>query len=73
MQCWLRKLPEGFRRFDPVVAADMPLLTVETLKRMMVDQQSIDAPMTMLTVKSNDSHGFGRILRGNEWRGARHH
>ena len=47
-----------------VVAADMPLLTVETLKRMVVDQKEHAAPMTMLTVKTNDPHGFGRVLRG---------
>src|SRR5512133_1392751 len=47
-----------------VVAADMPLLTVETLKRMIVDQKEHDAPMTMLTVKTKDAHGFGRVLRG---------
>jgi len=47
-----------------VVAADMPLLTRETLKRMVEDQLATDAPMTMLTVRLQDSHGFGRILRG---------
>jgi bifunctional UDP-N-acetylglucosamine pyrophosphorylase/glucosamine-1-phosphate N-acetyltransferase len=47
-----------------VVAADMPLLTIETIKRMVVDQSKHDAPMTMLTVKTKDAHGFGRILRG---------
>lgn len=47
-----------------VVAADMPLLTKETLMRMVDDQQATDAPMTMLTVRLQDSHGFGRILRG---------
>ncbi len=47
-----------------VVAADMPLLTVETLKRMIMDQKEHDAPMTMLTVNTKDPHGFGRVLRG---------
>jgi bifunctional UDP-N-acetylglucosamine pyrophosphorylase/glucosamine-1-phosphate N-acetyltransferase len=47
-----------------VVAADMPLLTIETIKRMVADQSEHDAPMTMLTVKTKDAHGFGRILRG---------
>ena len=47
-----------------VVAADMPLLTIETIKRMVADQSKHDAPMTMLTVKTKDAHGFGRILRG---------
>jgi bifunctional UDP-N-acetylglucosamine pyrophosphorylase/glucosamine-1-phosphate N-acetyltransferase len=56
-----------FKEFDGlvlVVAADMPLLTRETLQRMVDDQLSTDSPMTMLTVRLQDSHGFGRILRG---------
>jgi bifunctional UDP-N-acetylglucosamine pyrophosphorylase / glucosamine-1-phosphate N-acetyltransferase len=47
-----------------VIAADMPLLTRETLQRMVDDQLSSDSPMTMVTVRLQDSHGFGRILRG---------
>lgn len=57
----------ALRDFDgliTVVAADMPLLTAETIKRMVADQNSQDAPMTMLTVKTKDPHGFGRVLRG---------
>jgi bifunctional UDP-N-acetylglucosamine pyrophosphorylase / glucosamine-1-phosphate N-acetyltransferase len=57
----------NFKDYDGlilVVAADMPLLTEETLKRMVDDQLATDAPMTMLTVRLQDSHGFGRILRG---------
>jgi len=57
----------ALRDFDgliTVVAADMPLLTVETIKRMVEYQNEQDAPMTMLTVKTKDPHGFGRVLRG---------
>jgi bifunctional UDP-N-acetylglucosamine pyrophosphorylase / glucosamine-1-phosphate N-acetyltransferase len=57
----------NFKNYDGlilVVAADMPLLTRETLKRLVDDQLATDAPMTMLTVRLQDSHGFGRILRG---------
>ena len=57
----------ALRDFDgliTVVAADMPLLTVETIKRMVEYQNEQDAPMTMLTVKTKDAHGFGRVLRG---------
>jgi bifunctional UDP-N-acetylglucosamine pyrophosphorylase/glucosamine-1-phosphate N-acetyltransferase len=54
----------GFDGLILVIAADMPLLTRETLKRMVQDQQETDSPITMLTVRSTDSHGFGRILRG---------
>jgi bifunctional UDP-N-acetylglucosamine pyrophosphorylase/glucosamine-1-phosphate N-acetyltransferase len=55
---------KGFEGLITVVAADMPLLTVETLKRMVADQEEHAAPMTMLTVKTTDPHGFGRVLRG---------
>ena len=55
---------KGFDGLILVIAADMPLLTKETLKRMVQDQQETDSPITMLTVRSADSHGFGRILRG---------
>jgi bifunctional UDP-N-acetylglucosamine pyrophosphorylase/glucosamine-1-phosphate N-acetyltransferase len=46
-----------------VFYADMPLLTVETLKRLVEIQQKNPGPLTMLTVVLPDSHGFGRILR----------
>jgi len=47
-----------------VVHADMPLLTGPTLGRLVEIQESNPGPMTMLTLVSKDSHGFGRILRG---------
>ncbi len=53
----------GYEGLVLVVAADMPLLTRETLQRMVEDQLATEAPMTMLTVHLQDSHGFGRILR----------
>lgn len=55
---------KGYDGLILVVAADMPLLTKETLQRLVKDQQETDSPITMLTVRSTDSHGFGRILRG---------
>lgn len=55
---------QNFNGLILVVAADMPLLTANTLQRMVKDQTGNKAPMTMLTVRAKDSHGFGRVLRG---------
>ncbi|OQX64724.1 MAG: UDP-N-acetylglucosamine diphosphorylase/glucosamine-1-phosphate N-acetyltransferase [Anaerolinea sp. 4484_236] len=46
-----------------VSSADMPLLTSDTFKEMIRLQKENDGPMTMLTIISDDSHGFGRVLR----------
>jgi bifunctional UDP-N-acetylglucosamine pyrophosphorylase/glucosamine-1-phosphate N-acetyltransferase len=46
-----------------VTYADMPLLTVETLTRLVHLAQSNPGPITMLTVTTSDTRGFGRILR----------
>jgi bifunctional UDP-N-acetylglucosamine pyrophosphorylase / glucosamine-1-phosphate N-acetyltransferase len=46
-----------------VIYADMPLLTHKALK-MLVDSQSADhCPISMLTLNSDDSRGFGRVVR----------
>lgn len=47
-----------------VIAGDMPLLTAETLKKLVARQETNPGPFTMLTVLSNNPRGFGRILRG---------
>ena len=46
-----------------VVYADMPLLRVETLKRLIEKQQMSKGALTMLTVISDNPRGFGRIVR----------
>ncbi|MBU0702659.1 MAG: bifunctional UDP-N-acetylglucosamine diphosphorylase/glucosamine-1-phosphate N-acetyltransferase GlmU, partial [Chloroflexi bacterium] len=46
-----------------VSCADMPLLTVETLCRMVEQQQQNSGPITMLTFVSGDPRGFGRVIR----------
>jgi len=46
-----------------VIYADMPLLTGETLARLVEKAQSHSGPVSMLTVTNDDSRGFGRILR----------
>jgi len=46
-----------------VLLGDMPLLQVETVKRVIQAQQAHDGPITMLTLISDISHGFGRVVR----------
>jgi bifunctional UDP-N-acetylglucosamine pyrophosphorylase/glucosamine-1-phosphate N-acetyltransferase len=46
-----------------VISADMPLMSGDTLRRMVSIQQASPGPITMLTLISDDSHGFGRVIR----------
>jgi bifunctional UDP-N-acetylglucosamine pyrophosphorylase/glucosamine-1-phosphate N-acetyltransferase len=46
-----------------VIYADMPLLTVQTLGDLVKKAQSHTDPVTLLTVNTNETRGFGRILR----------
>jgi bifunctional UDP-N-acetylglucosamine pyrophosphorylase / glucosamine-1-phosphate N-acetyltransferase len=46
--------------------ADMPLLRVETLQRLIEAQQQNRGPVTLLTVVAPDPRGFGRIVRGDD-------
>jgi bifunctional UDP-N-acetylglucosamine pyrophosphorylase/glucosamine-1-phosphate N-acetyltransferase len=46
-----------------VTYADMPLLTRETLARLVEVAQSHTGPISMLTVTTAETRGFGRILR----------
>jgi len=46
-----------------VTAAVMPLLTAQTLENLVQAQGAHSGPLTMLTVNSDDSRGFGRVVR----------
>jgi bifunctional UDP-N-acetylglucosamine pyrophosphorylase / glucosamine-1-phosphate N-acetyltransferase len=46
-----------------VIYADMPLLSGETLKKLVETAGSHDGPITLLTVRTDETRGFGRILR----------
>lgn len=46
-----------------VTYADMPLLTRETLARLVEVAQSHTGPISMLTVTASETRGFGRIVR----------
>jgi len=47
-----------------VTCADMPLLTIETLRQIVERQQQNPGPITMLTFVADNPRGFGRIIRG---------
>ena len=49
-----------------VTYADMPLITADTFRSLVSLAQSHDGPITMLTVTSTETRGFGRILRDAE-------
>ncbi len=46
-----------------VTYADMPLLSVETLGRLVDTQKRNSGPLTILTLVHGDPRGFGRVLR----------
>ncbi|MDY6878308.1 MAG: bifunctional UDP-N-acetylglucosamine diphosphorylase/glucosamine-1-phosphate N-acetyltransferase GlmU [Chloroflexota bacterium] len=46
-----------------VTYADMPLLTTETLRRLVERQQDNSGPITMLTLVHENPRGFGRVMR----------
>ena len=58
-----RPLLEGQSEMVAVWYADMPLLSVDTLRRLTELQTDGRGPITMLTVEADDPMGFGRILR----------
>lgn len=51
-----------------VTYADMPLLSAETMEKIVQAQRSHTGPVTMLTLVAEDPRGFGRILRDGDGR-----
>ncbi len=49
-----------------VSQSDMPLLTGESLSKLVETQKANSGPMSMLTVMDDDPRGFGRIVRGDD-------
>lgn len=47
-----------------VVTGDMPLLTPTTFRRLIALQAANPGPLSLVTLISENSYGFGRILRG---------
>lgn len=54
--------------FDRVLVlyGDMPLLRLETLRRLVERQQEANAAIAMVTIIRDNSQGFGRVLRDSE-------
>lgn len=53
----------GQSEYVLVMTADMPLLTTETLQELIQAQHEHSGPITMLTILTDDSRGFGRVVR----------
>ncbi len=49
-----------------VTNADMPLLSGQTLARLVQMQEANPGPISMLTLLAEDARGFGRIIRSKE-------
>ncbi len=49
-----------------VTYGDMPLVTQDTLTKLITAQQSHDGPISVLTAVADDPRGFGRIVRDDD-------
>ena len=49
-----------------VTYGDMPLLTAETVGKIIAAQKSHSGPVTMLTMIGQEPRGFGRVIRGDD-------
>jgi len=63
-----RPLLKGRSDLVLVYYADMPLLRAETLRRLVENQSQGRTAVTILTLVSEDSMGFGRVVRGEDGR-----
>jgi UDP-N-acetylglucosamine diphosphorylase/glucosamine-1-phosphate N-acetyltransferase len=46
-----------------VLCGDMPLIRTDTLERLLLEHKNVAAKCSVLTLKSNEKHDFGRIIR----------
>lgn len=51
-----------------VTYSDMPLIAVETYRALVSAQEQNDGPLTILTVRREQSRGFGRVMRDDDGR-----
>lgn len=61
-----RDLVQGSSRAVLVLYGDMPTLRAETLQALVALQRTTCAAVAMLTVHSDDSMGFGRVVRDDD-------
>lgn len=59
-------LPAISEDYDTILVTygDMPLLTADTLQKLLQTQANNSGPVSMVTMISEDPKGFGRIIRG---------
>lgn len=58
-----QRLLKGNADLIVVTNADLPLLTSETLKKLLEKQKKNKGPFTMLVLKQKEARGFGRVKR----------
>ena len=61
-----KSLLQGETEYVLVTYGDMPLLTGDTLKKLVDAQRFHEGPMSILTVTVDDPRGFGRIVRDED-------
>lgn len=49
-----------------IVCGDTPLLRTETLSELIEEHRKCDTDVTVLTAEPENSHGYGRIVRGSD-------
>jgi len=54
----------GFKGSVLILAADVPLVRTETLKKLVEARERTGAPIAMITCRLRDPKGYGRIVRG---------
>ncbi len=64
----LQALPnlQGDEDLVLVIAADMPLFQVETLKNLVEIQKHNPGPITLASIGGTESRGFGRVIRDDQ-------
>lgn len=65
VRCALPEIPEDTDTVM-VLAGDTPLLTAQTLQRLIAEHAATGAAATILTARLADPTGYGRIVRGAE-------
>jgi bifunctional UDP-N-acetylglucosamine pyrophosphorylase/glucosamine-1-phosphate N-acetyltransferase len=58
-----RRVLQGTSDLVVVTYADMPLLTADTLRRLVDRQRENSGPITILILVDDDPRGFGRVIR----------
>jgi len=60
------RLLKGKSDYVVVISADMPLITKETIRKLVDCQHASKAPLTFVSIQGENSRGFGRVVRDTE-------